>query len=63
MYAIRSYYVLAYPNFLETTTQIIPMYIFRIVGGLLYFSGAILFIYNIAKTIAKGSLIENEPAA
>jgi cytochrome c oxidase cbb3-type subunit I/II len=54
--------LLAYPNFLETTTQIIPMYVFRIVGGLLYFSGFLLFFYNIIKTIKAGSLVDNEVA-
>jgi len=54
--------LLAYPNFLETTTQIIPMYVFRIVGGLLYFVGFLLFFYNIIKTIKAGSLVNNEAA-
>jgi len=54
--------LLTYPNFLETTTQILPMYHFRIVGGLLFFSGFLLFFYNMFKTIAMGSLVDNEPA-
>lgn len=54
--------LLAYPNFLETTTQILPMYFFRIVGGLLYFTGFLLFFYNIIKTIKTGSIVDNEPA-
>jgi cytochrome c oxidase cbb3-type subunit I/II len=33
---------LQYPNFLETVTQIIPMYVLRAVGGFLYLSGTIL---------------------
>ena len=54
--------LLTYPNFLETTTQILPMYHFRIVGGLLFFSGFLLFFYNMFKTIATGNLIDNEAA-
>ena len=52
--------LLAYPNFLETTTQILPMYHFRIVGGLLYLVGFLLFFYNIMKTVNAGSMIADE---
>jgi cytochrome c oxidase cbb3-type subunit I/II len=31
--------ILMYPNFLETVTQIIPMYMLRAIGGILYFTG------------------------
>ncbi|MCK5821821.1 MAG: cytochrome-c oxidase, cbb3-type subunit II, partial [Bacteroidales bacterium] len=54
--------LLAYPNFLETTIQIAPMYVFRIIGGLLYFTGIILFIINLAKTMKAGRLESNEAA-
>ncbi len=54
--------LLTYPNFLETTTQILPMYHFRIIGGLLFFSGFLLFFYNMFKTIAMGNLVDNEAA-
>jgi cytochrome c oxidase cbb3-type subunit I/II len=37
---------LQYPNFLETTLQIIPMYMIRATGGLLYFAGICLGVYN-----------------
>ncbi len=53
---------LEYPNFLETVTQIIPMYMMRAIGGLLYLSGAIIMTYNLIKTAAKGSFIANEDA-
>jgi cytochrome c oxidase cbb3-type subunit I/II len=33
---------LAYPNFLETVIQIVPMYILRAFGGVLYLGGAIM---------------------
>ncbi|MEI7524185.1 MAG: cytochrome-c oxidase, cbb3-type subunit I [Mariniphaga sp.] len=54
--------LLTYPNFLETTTQIMPMYHARILGGLLFFSGFIIFLFNMFKTIAAGKLVDNEPA-
>ncbi|MCX6227668.1 MAG: cytochrome-c oxidase, cbb3-type subunit I [Bacteroidia bacterium] len=62
---LRQYTVnglLTYPNFLETTTQIMPMYHARILGGLLFFSGFLLFFYNMVKTIQAGSLVDNEAA-
>jgi len=57
---------LAYPNFLETVTQILPMYYLRAFGGSLYFTGAILFVVNVWKTAASGSFVryeEDEAAA
>jgi len=52
--------LLAYPVFLETTTQIMPMYHFRILGGLLYLAGFLLFFYNILKTVKAGDMIADE---
>lgn len=54
--------LLAYPNFLETTVQILPMYMFRIVGGLLFFIGFLMFLFNMSKTIKSGNILSNEPA-
>jgi cytochrome c oxidase cbb3-type subunit I/II len=54
--------LLAYPNFLETTVQILPMYVFRIVGGVLFFTGIIMFIINMIKTMKAGSLVAQEAA-
>lgn len=54
--------VLQYPNFLETVTQIIPMYIIRSFGGLLYLTGATLMAINLRKTIKQGSLLSEEAA-
>ncbi|MBT4968957.1 MAG: cytochrome-c oxidase, cbb3-type subunit I [Bacteroidetes bacterium] len=51
---------LAYPDFLETVTQIIPMYVTRFVGGILYFAGVVIMIINLSKTIKSGKLITNE---
>jgi cytochrome c oxidase cbb3-type subunit I/II len=52
--------LLAYPNFLETVTQILPMYITRVVGGVFYFTGAVLMIINLFETIKSGSFVNNE---
>ncbi len=51
---------LAYPNFLETVTQILPMYAFRAFGGSLYFTGMILFVINVWKTVAAGKFVRYE---
>jgi cytochrome c oxidase cbb3-type subunit I/II len=51
---------LAYPNFLETVTQILPMYYLRAFGGSLYFTGAILFVINVWKTAAAGKFVRYE---
>ncbi|WP_291777287.1 cytochrome-c oxidase, cbb3-type subunit I [Cecembia sp.] len=51
---------LAYPNFLETVIQIVPMYILRAFGGLLYLSGAIIMVYNMVKTAKQGTFQEEE---
>jgi len=53
---------LRYPNFLETVTQIIPMYLFRAIGGTLFLCGAIVMVYNLLKTIALGKLTADEEA-
>jgi cytochrome c oxidase cbb3-type subunit I/II len=54
--------VLLYPNFLETVTQIIPMYMLRAIGGLLYLTGAIVMTYNLIKTAKVGNFVANEDA-
>ncbi len=51
---------LTYPNFLETVTQIIPMYGIRAIGGALFISGVLLGGWNLMKTIRSGKLIANE---
>ncbi|MGL2967153.1 cytochrome-c oxidase, cbb3-type subunit I [Flavobacterium sp. XGLA_31] len=53
---------LQYGNFLETVTQIIPMYWMRAVGGSLYLVGMIVLIYNVVKTVQQGSSVEDELA-
>jgi len=53
---------LQYGNFLETVTQILPMYLIRAIGGTIYFTGVIVMIYNLVKTIQSGNLIANQEA-
>ncbi len=53
---------LRYPNFLETVTQLRPMYIMRSLGGVLYLTGFVLMAYNLIKTVKVGNLLENEDA-
>lgn len=54
--------MLRYGNFLDTVTKIIPMYAMRGVGGLLYYAGVILMVYNLWKTAVKGKFVANEEA-
>ncbi|MCC5919110.1 MAG: cytochrome-c oxidase, cbb3-type subunit I [Cyclobacteriaceae bacterium] len=51
---------LAYPNFLETVLQIVPMYILRAFGGALYLAGAVVMVFNLWKTAKIGSFIKEE---
>jgi cytochrome c oxidase cbb3-type subunit I/II len=53
---------LKYPNFLETVTQLIPMYAARSLGGLLYITGALLGVVNIILTVKAGKF-SNETEA
>lgn len=54
--------MLKYPNFLETTLQLLPMHIFRAIGGTLYLAGVIVMTYNLIKTAKSGVLLADEPA-
>ncbi|GAA4048428.1 cytochrome-c oxidase, cbb3-type subunit I [Flavobacterium chungnamense] len=53
---------LVYGNFLETVTQIMPMYWMRAIGGTLYLIGIIVLVYNVIQTVRQGSPVENELA-
>ncbi|WP_339888557.1 cytochrome-c oxidase, cbb3-type subunit I [uncultured Flavobacterium sp.] len=53
---------LVYGNFLETVTEIMPMYAMRAVGGTLYFIGILVLVYNIVRTVRSGSPVEDELA-
>ena len=54
--------LLAYPNFLETVTQLRTMYMLRALGGLLYIVGVVVMAYNLVMTARTGTLLANEPA-
>lgn len=54
--------ILQYPNFLETVTNLIPLYAIRSVGGTLFFTGVIIGVYNLIKTVKTGTLLADEPA-
>lgn len=53
---------LVYGNFLETVTQIIPMYWMRAIGGTMFLVGMLIMVYNVIITIRKGSSVEDELA-
>jgi cytochrome c oxidase cbb3-type subunit I/II len=53
---------LLYPNFLETVTQLAPMYMMRALGGTLYLVGAVIMVVNLIKTAKAGSFIPEESA-
>ena len=55
--------MLKYGNFLETVTQILPMYALRAFGGAIYVFGVFVMVYNLWKTVKSGQLIANEPAS
>lgn len=51
---------LVYGNFLETVTQLIPLYLLRAVGGTLYIIGMILLLVNVYRTVKSGSFQAEE---
>ncbi|SPE78262.1 hypothetical protein FLACOL_02277 [Flavobacterium columnare] len=53
---------LVYGNFLETVTQIMPMYAIRAVGGSMYLIGMLVMVYNAYKTVVNGQSVEDELA-
>jgi cytochrome c oxidase cbb3-type subunit I/II len=53
---------LQYGNFLETVTQIIPMYSVRILGGTIYLTGVFIMVYNLMKTVGSGVFQPEETA-
>lgn len=54
---------LTYGNFLETVTQILPMYTIRAIGGTIYYTGVIIMVYNLWKTVKAGKLVANQEAS
>jgi cytochrome c oxidase cbb3-type subunit I/II len=53
---------LQYPNFLETTIRLIPMYELRAIGGTLYIAGIILMLVNLYRTAKAGVFIGDQEA-
>lgn len=53
---------LVYGNFLETVTEIMPMYWMRAIGGTLYITGMLILVYNIIITVKNGNKVEDELA-
>ncbi|MFD2541848.1 cytochrome-c oxidase, cbb3-type subunit I [Lacinutrix gracilariae] len=53
---------LVYGNFLETVTEIMPMYWMRAIGGTLYIAGMFILVYNVIVTIKNGSKVTDELA-
>ncbi len=54
--------ILKYGNFLETVTQILPMYALRALGGTLYLGSVFVMIHNLVKTAKQGTFLANEDA-
>ncbi|MEO1032299.1 cytochrome-c oxidase, cbb3-type subunit I [Winogradskyella sp.] len=46
---------LVYGNFLETVTEIIPMYWMRAIGGTLYLIGMLILVYNVIMTVVRSN--------
>jgi len=53
---------LVYGNFLETVTEIMPMYWMRAIGGTLYITGMLVLVYNVFMTIKNGAAVTDELA-
>ena len=53
---------LTYGNFLETVSEIIPMYWMRAIGGSMFIIGALIGVYNIIMTARAGSKVTDELA-
>lgn len=51
---------LMYGNFLETVTQIIPMYWMRMIGGTMYILGMFILVYNVYRTLRSNAAIEDD---
>lgn len=51
---------LQYGNFLETVTQLMPMYWMRAIGGTLYLIGVLVLVYNIVMTVRKGAAVADD---
>jgi len=52
---------LQFPDFVETTVRLLPMYWVRVAGGSLYIIGMLIFIYNIMMTWKRRPAVYEEP--
>jgi cytochrome c oxidase cbb3-type subunit I len=50
-------------SFVETVAAMHPYYVIRVLGGLLYLSGALIMVYNLWMTVRSSALAETAPAA
>jgi hypothetical protein len=53
---------LMYPEFIETVTQVVPMYWVRLIGGLLYLGGVVMLMVNAWMTIRSAPKELPDPA-
>ena len=53
---------LVYGNFLETVTEIMPLYWMRAIGGTLFIAGMLIMVVNVIITILNGSKVTDELA-
>jgi len=51
---------LKYPNFVETVSNLFPMYTLRMIGGILYLIGFIVMLWNLVKTAQSGKISNDE---
>ena len=53
---------LKYRQFISTVKEIMTMYQVRVIGGLLYFTGVLVMVFNLIKTARAGTFIAAEAA-
>lgn len=54
---------LAYPDFMETVTAILPMYWVRLIGGSVYLAATLLGAYNLFMTVKNAPKNQEDPEA
>jgi cytochrome c oxidase cbb3-type subunit 1 len=45
-------------SFIDTVIKLFPYYLIRAIGGLLYLTGFLMFVYNMVKTMTSGKPVE-----
>ena len=51
---------LAYPDFVQTVSRVIPLYWIRAVGGMVYLAGFLVMLFNIFKTISLAPQVQSD---